>query len=322
MRHAIACGLGLGLGLALGLASILLTAATAHADRPIRLGTTGKGVDRAATEAALDGAFRAMTPCFRKASGTIEVKLDVGADGEVTSATATAKSTAAQCVAGLLAVTRFPGAFKATVSVDAVRAEQWLTDQLAKHQGALSACQDKDPSSKGEVALQLAIAKTGAVTAATVDKTTASKSIAECARTAAADIEVGALPGGADVKYRMVVRYAGGGSSGSSGSAPSTSTTTDEGGSARGALGGDVIQKTWTAQRAKVLACGAKLTKATRLIAKFAVRANGSVKNVVLADSTAGKTVDDCVDKELRALTFPTASGETQVTIPVSWDKR
>lgn len=316
MRHAIACGLGL----ALGLASIVLGRGTAHADRPIRLGATGKGVDRAATEAALDGAFRAMTPCFRKASGTIEVKLDVGADGEVTAATATAKSTAAQCVAGLLAVTRFPGAFKATVSVDAVRAEQWLTDQLAKHQSALSACQDKDPSSKGEVALQLAIAKTGAVTAATVDKTTASKSIAECARAAAADIEVGALPGGADVKYRMVVRYAGGGGSGSS--APPPSTSTDEGGSARGALGGDVIQKTWTAQRAKVLACGAKLTKPTRLVAKFAVRANGSVKNVVLADSAAGKTVDDCVDKELRALTFPTASGETQVTIPVSWDKR
>jgi hypothetical protein len=317
MRHAIACSLGL--------ASIVLGAGPARADRAIRLGTTGKGVDRAGVEAALDGAFRAMTPCFRKASGTIEVKLDVGADGEVTSATAAAKSTAAQCVAGLLAVTRFPGAFKATVSVDAVRAEQWLTDQLAKHQGALSACQDKDPSSKGEVALQLAIAKTGAVTAATVDKTTASKPIAECARTAAAGIEVGALPGGTDVKYRMVVRYGGGGGGGGGGGAASTastSTSTEEGGSARGALGGDVIQKTWTAQRAKVLACGAKLTKPTRLVAKFAVRANGTVKNVVLADSAAGKTVDDCVDKELRALTFPTASGETQVTIPVSWDKR
>jgi len=293
---------------------------TAHADRPIRFGPTGKGVDRAGVEAALDVAFRTMTPCFRRASGAIDVKLEVGADGEVVAAAPGAKTTAAQCVAGLLAVTRFPaGAWKATISVDAIRAEQWLTDQLAKHQGALSACQDKDASGKGEVALQLSIAKTGAVTAATVDKSTASKAIADCARTAAMAIDVGALPGGADVKYRMVVSYAGGGAAATGGGA----TTTGAGGSSRGALGGDVIQATWVAQRAKVLACGAKLTKPGAVTASFAIRANGTVKNVVIKDSTVGaKTVEDCIDKELRAVKFPTASGETQVNLPISWAKK
>jgi outer membrane biosynthesis protein TonB len=302
---------------------IIVGMGRARADRPIRLGTTGKGVDRAAVETALDGAFRAMTPCFRKASGTIKVKVQVGTDGEVIAATATAKGAPGQCVAGLLAVTRFPaGAWKAEVEIDAIRPEDWLNAQLGAHRGALSACQDRDAASKGEVALKLAIAKTGAVTSVTVDKATASKAIADCAKTAAQNIVIDRLPGGTDLTYRLVVSYNGttiGGSSG--GSSGGTTTTELAGGSSKGALAGAVIQDTWVAQRAKVMACGAK-AKPGAVVASFAIRANGTVKNVVFKSSTIAKSIEDCVDAALRELKFPTASGETQVNLPISWSRK
>ena len=48
--------------------ALVATSGIARADRPIRLGAA-KGIDRAAVEAALDTAFRTMTPCFRTATG-------------------------------------------------------------------------------------------------------------------------------------------------------------------------------------------------------------------------------------------------------------
>jgi hypothetical protein len=86
----------------------------------------------------------------------------------------------------------------------------------------------------------------------------------------------------------------------------------------KGALDAGVVQKAWTEKRGKVLACGKQAATAT---VSFAIRANGSVKNVVFKGSTLGATVEECVDKELRAVTFPTASGETQVSLPLSWKK-
>jgi hypothetical protein len=299
---------------------VLALASTASADRVIRVATLPAKVDRAAVDAALDGAFRHMTPCFRKGGGTVEVKLEVGADGEVTKATAVGKGGAAQCAAGLLAVTAFPAgpAWKGTVAVDALGAEQWLNAQLAKKQGELGACQAKDPASKGDVALALVIAKTGVVTGATVAQATASKAIADCARTAALAIRLDPLPGGADVKYRLQVSYGGGGSGGGTGAGAGGGTVA--GGSSGGALASAVVQEHWAAQRAKLFACGAKLGKAATVTVSFRIRADGTVKNVVLKDSTIGaKAVEECVDKELRALKFPTASGETQVSLPVAW---
>jgi hypothetical protein len=300
--------------------ALVWLASSASADRVIRVATLPAKVDRAAVEAALDGAFRTMAPCFRKGGGTVEVKLEVGADGEVTKATATGKGGAAQCAAGLLAVTAFPAgaAWKATVAVDALSAEQWLNAQLGKRQGELGACQDKDPASKGEVALQLVITKTGAITGATVAQATASKAIAECARTAALAIKLDPLPGGADVKYRLAVTYGGGGTG--AGTGGGTGGGAVAGGSSGGALASAVVQEHWAAQRGKLFACGGKLAKPSTVTVSFRIRADGTVKNVVLKDSTIGvKTVEGCVDKELRALKFPTASGETQVSLPVAW---
>lgn len=312
------------------IALVVMMAAPARADRVIRLGTVGKGVDRGAVEAALDGAFRGMTPCFRRAggAGTIKVKVEVGSDGEVVAASAATKGAAAQCVAGLLAVTKFPGgAWKSEVQVDAVDPGEWLNAALAKHQAELSACQDKDAAGKGEVALALVIDKGGAVTSASIEKTAAGKAIAECAKAAALKIDVGTLPGGQDVKYRMSVTYNGGstssGTTSSSGTtgATGTTTTSGEGGTVKGALAGSAVQKAWEDQRAKALACGAKMAKGAAVTVGFAIRANGTVKNVVFKSSSVDKPVEDCVDKELRAVKFPTANGETQVTIPISWKK-
>jgi hypothetical protein len=307
---------------ALVLVALAALASPARADRAIRLGTVGKGVDRAGVEAALDGAFRQMTPCFRRASGVLEVKVDVGADGEVTSASG-GKGAAAQCAAGILAVTKFPaGAWKTKVEIDAVSAEDWLQQRLASHQAELSACQTKDAAGKGQVVLALAIAKDGSITSATVDKTTASKAIADCAKTTALAFSLGALPGGADVKYKMSLSYTGGSSHGA-GTTPSKAGTPGTGGSAKGALGGGDVQKAWAAGNAKVMACGAKLTVQGGVDVAFAIRANGTVKNVVVSNSTIdNKKVEDCVDEQLRAMTFPTASGETQVKIPIKWEKR
>lgn len=306
------------------IAVVLVVASPARADRVIRLGTVGKGVDRSAVESALDGAFRQMTPCFRRAgnAGTIKVKLEVGSDGEVVAASAATKGAAAQCVAGLLAVTKFPaGAWKTDVQVDAVDPGEWLNAALAKHQDELSACQAKDAAGKGEVALALVIDKAGAVTSATIEKSAAGKTIGDCAKAAALKIDVGALPGGQDVKYRMSVTYNGGAVSSGTSTSTAATTTSGDGGTVKGALAGSAVQKAWEDQRTKALACGAKMAKGATVTVGFAIRANGTVKNVVFKSSTVDKTVEDCVDKELRAVKFPTASGETQVSLPISWKK-
>ena len=161
------------------------------------------------------------------------------------------------------------------------------------------------------------------MTSASIEKTGAGKTIADCAKAAALAIELGTLPGGQDVSYRMSIKYNGG--SGSSGTSATTSTTTTstsgDGGTVKGALAGDKVQTTWVDHKAKVLACGGALTTSAAVTVGFAIRANGTVKNVVFKSSTASKTVEDCIDKELRAVKFPTASGETQVSLPISWKK-
>jgi hypothetical protein len=294
-----------------------VTAAPAAADRPIRVDGLAAKADRAGVDAALDSAFAAMAPCFRRAAGEIKVKVAVGADGEVTSAAAVGKGGAAQCAAGILAVTKFPaGAWKATVVIQPISVEAWLTAELGKQQTAIRACQSKDPKGAGDVVLQLAIGGGGgAVTSAAIEKSTAPKPIAECARTAAMAIRLGALPGGRDVKYRMQLAFAGGSGSGT------TPTTTDGGGGGMvsGALSGETVRAQWQKQQTKTLACGAKGKPGT-IEMGFKVRGDGSVKNVLVRKSTIDdKNVLACVEREIGALKFPTAGGETSVILPLSW---
>ena len=61
----------------------------------------------------------------------------------------------------------------------------------------------------------------------------------------------------------------------------------------KGALAATAVQKAWSDKRGPVLACGSKLGKAAAVLLGFAIRANGTVKNVTFKQSAVGATVED-----------------------------
>ena len=209
---------------ALALVTALLAAPGRAAADGVTL-VSGPAGDRDAIVASVEQVRSLMTVCWqRKPPASVKVTLAVAASGEVTKATARTKGPAAQCAAGLLAVSTLAAtrkAWKGEVELASLAAGKAadvraIHDQLAGHGPTFFACQQKEPAFVGKVLLRVTVGQDGAITAADGEVKEgggkggkAGKAVAACVAAAARKLGLDPITS-PSVTYELQLSYSGG----------------------------------------------------------------------------------------------------------------
>lgn len=290
----------------------------------------GPRADKGKVEAALNAAVGSMSVCWRKSPpASVTVKVAVAADGAVT-ATPLTKNAAAQCAAGVLAVWTVPGgAWSGEVEIKAGVAgggtgsgdlSSQIQSQLMAKAAPIKACQSAAPTAAGPVQIKMTIQTDGSITDVQVASSLGAK-IDTCVQKAVSALRLDGIDAPSPVKYALALAFAGkdagGAGGGGGGSLPSTAP---EGGIIDGTLPVAQVQPVLASARAKMVACGKKGKGKGKVVTRFTIRADGTTKNVVTKESINDKAIEDCLVGVFKSLTFPTASGETKVQYPTSFD--
>jgi len=297
---------------------LMLIASSAAAD-PV----TVSGNQDASTLAALTKARQQMAVCWqRKPPATVTIKLAVAKDGQVTKATAKTKGGAAQCAAGILAVSTLAPSAKAwkgsvvlasDASGKAADARQ-VNDALIAGGDALRRCQGKAPAFVGKVALRVAFGADGALADATATAGSGGDAVATCVASAAKRLTFPALSGA--LTYELAIGFAG--------EAAAPATTDDITGGAqpskKGPLGGDAALAVIRPKHAALRACGKKGKARGKVVVRIAIATDGAVTKATIKSSELGDSaIEDCAVAVFKKLTFPTADGETVIQYPLEY---
>lgn len=298
-------------------AVVALAAAPAAADVAIVKGAP-RGDARALADGALAEAHKAMAVCWRaKVNGPLRVAVTVAADGAV-AARAITKGAAAQCAAGILAVWKVPGgAWKGEVEIgagDAASADLATTiqQQLVARSGSIKACQGQAPGKAGTAAIKMKIAPDGSIG----DVTVASKlggDLDKCVARAVAAIRLAPTGAAAAVSYQLAIAFAG-----KDEPAPAGGSAPGSGATVGGGLDAAQVEGVIAGVRERIVRCvDAAAVRGKRAVVRFTVRTDGTVKNVVVKESTGDAKADACIDKAVTAASFPAAGEETKVNLPL-----
>lgn len=289
--------------------------------------TGAPAADRDAIVGSLEKARGLMGVCWaRKAPERVQIALAVAASGEVTKATAKTRGPAAQCAAGILAVsTLAPSgkAWKGTVAVktaapgkaDDVRA---IHDQLAERSASFFDCQKKAPAFAGKVLLRVTVEQDGRVSAAAGEVVEGSGGgpVATCVAAVARPLTLRALVS-PSVTYELSLSYKGGGVAGgdaASGGDPSLQP------SKKGPLDTGAVTAVIGGKRAALVKC-AKGSKARgKVVVRVAIAADGTPKAKIKSSEIGDTKVEACLVKVFESMRFDPSTGETVVLYPVRLD--
>jgi hypothetical protein len=263
-----------------------------------------------------------MTVCWqRKPPAVIKVALVVGADGTVTKATAKTKGAAAQCAAGILAVSTLAveKAWKGTVAIEPSSSSR--TEDVAAIEGALRshskelyACQSKAPDFEGQVALKLSIGADGAVTDASAEAD--SKKVASCVAAAAKKLTLVAIS--AELTYTLNLTFSG---AGSMPTEADSSIDTALVPSKKGPLEEDDLMPAIADAKPALKKCVKGAKARGKVSVRIAIGSDGKVSSAkVKASELDDSKVEDCLVKVFKALTFRKSSDETVIVYPMRID--
>lgn len=298
---------------------LMLIASTAAAD-PV----TVSGNKDAATVTALAKVRQQMAVCWvRKPPATVTIKVSVGKDGVVTKAAAKTKGAAAQCAAGILAVSTLAPSAKAwkgavTIASDAsgkAADARAVNEALVAGGDTLRRCQGKSPAFVGKVALRVVFGGDGALSDATASVTAGSggDGVASCVASQAKKLAYPAL-GGA-LTYELTVEFGG-----DDLVAPAEDDLTGgEQPTKKGPIDGDAATAVIARSTAAIRKCAAKSKATGKLKVRVAIAKDGSVTKAELKTSELNdEAVEACVVKVFAKMTFPTASGESVIIYPIA----
>lgn len=293
---------------------------------PATITKGGPKSDKARVESALNAAAGAMSVCWRKSPpASVAVKVSVAADGAVT-ATPAAKSAAAQCAAGVLAVWTVPGgAWSGEVEIKTGGAPADLSSviqsQIMANASSIKACQSHAPAAAGPVQIKMTIQLDGSLKDVQVASSLGAK-IDTCVQKAVSAMHLDPLDATAPVKYALAVAFAGKGDD--SGGGPSGGGKLPEaepdGGTVAGGLPVGDVTPVLKAARPRIIACGRKGKGKGKVVTRFTIRPDGTTKNVVIKESINDKGIEDCLVGVFKSLEFPTGQGETKVSYPAAYN--
>ena len=300
---------------------------------PVGFASGGPAGEQDAVIASLEQARTLMTVCWRKpAPATIKVELAVDAAGEVTKAVAKTKGAAAQCAAGILAVSTLPATgkkWKGVVELKPAAPGQAadaraIHDQLAtKHQAALFACQDADAAFAGKVMLKLTVQQDGAVSAATASGEGMSKALAKCLEKVARGLTFDPLSS-TSVTYELGLTFAGGGKggggAGKGGGGDGVELDAALQPSRKGPIDADAAAEVIRGGHAGLVKCARKHKPEGVVTIRVEVGADGATKSVKVKSSAINDAkAEQCVVDVFRAMKFPRASGDSVILYPVGF---
>jgi hypothetical protein len=269
------------------------------------------GPSAAAAKKRLVGALAAvdLAVCFKASPGRVRVALEVGADGKVKKSSHKDGGAAGQCAAGILAVQTLPadGAYRAVVDLDgkagSARTQDSIDADLAELRGDLDACQAKDRSKSGNVALSFLIRGDGSIGDVKVSSSTVgSPAIEKCLIGVLTAAALSVRPGAKAVSYTLSIGFVAGGS------APSGGALVPQ---KDGPLDGALIQKTIRGRQGDIDACYRKQAQKNPKLAgvvtiRFSVYADGKTYNAAVKETSLNDAaVESCVVKVFAGLTFP-----------------
>jgi outer membrane biosynthesis protein TonB len=316
----------MGRHVALAVLVVSLLVPTLATAGPASIVKGGPKADKAKVESALNAAAGAMSVCWRKSPpASVTVKVAVAADGAVT-ATPAAKSPAAQCAAGVLAVWTIPGgAWSGDVEIKTGGAPTDLSaviqSQIMANASSIKACQSQAPTAAGPVQIKMTIQVDGSIKDVQVASSLGAK-IDTCVQKAVTALRLDPLDATAPVKYSLAVAFAGKGDEGGGGPSGGGKLpeSEPEGGSIAGGLPIDQVKPVLVTSRAKLLACGKKGKGKGKVVTRFTIRPDGTTKNVVVKESINDKAIEDCLVGVFKSLKFPAGEGETKVAYPVGFN--
>jgi len=312
--------------LAAALIVLIVPLATARADEAaiVRGGPKADAAKKDAT-ASIAAASRDLLPCWRRGTSPVEIAITTDAGGAVTSSAARTDGPVAQCVAGILAVSTLRGgAWSGVVRVgpgggggggDAPGGGDDVNAALAAHSGELKQCQKADARAAGVVQIDLRVHADGTITDVAV-ATALSPALDACLVKALAKLKLDGYRG-KEVRYRLGLQYAGGDDGGGGAPRASSNAATP---TKRGPLDVDQMMPVIEASRAGIDRCGQHVKKGGKLMIRFTIRKDGTVKNLAVTASIGDPKVEQCVLDRFAPLKFPTASDETQVQFPLVYD--
>lgn len=315
------------MSLRLVLAAAALCAGTSIASADVVI-VKGAPRDRGLAEGALAEAGKAMAVCWRApTAGAVRVAVTVAGSGAVT-AKAISKGGAAQCAAGILAVWTVPGgAWKGEVEIGGAASAtpdlaSTIQQQLLAKSGPIKACQAKAPGKAGNASIKMKIAADGSIG----DVAVASKlgdELDKCVRLAVAAITIAPTGAAGAVSYQLNIAFSGsaaGAGGGGGGGGAGAGAGGDVAGSVGGGLDGKQIADGVARGRAAIGKCvDAKVARGRTAVVRFTIRPDGTVKNIVVKESSGDAKVDDCIAKAWTAITFPAAGEESKVNLPLQF---
>jgi hypothetical protein len=279
-----------------------------------------------ATIAALTRVHGQMALCWQgKPPAAVTIKLSVAKSGQVTKATAKTKGAAAQCAAGILAVSTLAPQAKAwkgtvTLQTDASGKAQdavVVNDALVAAGDSLRACQSVTPSYAGNVKLTVTIGADGRLIDAGAEWESAGGfDVSECVETAARQVKFPALTN--ELTYQLEIAFAGAPSGGTSGGGGDL--TGGQQPTRKGALEGSVVSEVVDKTRGSIRACGDKGTATGTLKIRVVIGADGKVGKVEIKSSELNdEKIEKCVVAVFRKMKFPAADGETTFVYPIKF---
>jgi outer membrane biosynthesis protein TonB len=291
---------------------------------PATIAKGGPKSDKAKVESALNAAAGAMSVCWRKSPpASVTVKVAVAADGAVT-ATPAAKSPAAQCAAGVLAVWTIPGgAWSGEVEIKTGGGPTDLSaviqSQIMANASSIKACQSQAPTAAGPVQIKMTIQLDGSIKDVQVASSLGAK-LDTCVQKAVSAMRLDPLDATAPVKYALAIAFAGKGEDMGPPGGGKLPEAEPEGGTIAGGLPVSDVTPVLKAARPKIIACGKKGSGKGKVVTRFTIRPDGTTKNVVIKESINDKGIEDCLVGVFKSLKFPTGEGETKVSYPASYN--
>jgi hypothetical protein len=310
--------------------ALVLSSPAVAAAGPVSFASGGPGA--AANDEVLASIAQArtlMTVCWRKAPpATVKVELAVDAAGEVTKAVAKTKGAAAQCAAGILAVSTLASTgkkWKGVVELKAAAAgqandAQAIHAQLAeKYQATLFACQDADPAYAGKLSLKLTVQQDGRVSEAKVTTTGVSKAVVKCLEKAAKAFTFDPLDS-TSVVYEAGLSFAGGGKTRTAaGSEVEVDAALEP--TRKGPIDAEAAAAVIRGGHAGLVKCAKKHKPSGVVNIRIAVNADGSIKDVKVKTSELGdEAAEACVVAVFKPMKFAKADAESVIVYPIGFD--
>ncbi len=333
MRGTLYVAAVLTVGLVIGGPTITITTARAGSVRIVR------GVP-AASRARVVRSLRALAGrlevCWRGARPrALRVEVSVGAAGRVTRSKQKTRGATAQCAAGVLAVQTLAStgrAYRMVVELGTSGASADIQSRLAPHLATLRSCYrtvlGAKATARGSLVLRFTIHPNGTISQPSVKSSTLGKPrVDRCLERAAVRIRLGAGVVARPVAYGLTLRFSGGGQSAASaggGLGPRMQPKK------RGPLPATAITSVMRQRAPHFTRCYDRVARRKRTLAgnvmlRFTVRANGTVRNVKIRETTLRNAkVESCMVRVGKTLRFPGEAGRaaTKVWYPFSFRAR